>query len=260
MNLLGNALKFTKKGYVRLELQRRGANETDHEEQRISLVVEDTGKGISEEFLRHNIFTPFVQEDILAPGTGLGLHLTRQIIEDLHGSITVTSTVGQGTRFSIELPMKAAPLNNEVGKDDETRFEMREKMRDRTTAIVTTPLRGADEICNKGLSLVGDSLTQLFRDWFKMKVKRIERIEDADADLIVMTDDHFHDLLEAGGLERFIAHSTDDNLVHRLLVCEKPTCRDDRMADMCNQVLCYNIQFATRVAKKYTNIQFVTPP
>jgi signal transduction histidine kinase len=105
MNLLGNALKYTAHGYVRIKLTSTPMddfhdNETGEilSKAMVHLTVMDTGKGISPEFLRSKLFTPFAQENSLSSGTGLGLSIVRSIVSILEGDITIDSEVGRGTR------------------------------------------------------------------------------------------------------------------------------------------------------------------
>ena len=67
------------------------------------IFVEDTGVGISEEGIRH-IFERFYKVDNFTQGAGLGLSICQTIIERLNGTISVTSEVGKGTRFTVRLP------------------------------------------------------------------------------------------------------------------------------------------------------------
>lgn len=101
MNLLGNALKYTSRGYVHVSLET-----TDPEPEilgkevsrsMVTLTVTDTGKGISNEFLRSKLFTPFTQENSLSSGTGLGLAIVKSIVSLLEGEIAIDSEVGRGT-------------------------------------------------------------------------------------------------------------------------------------------------------------------
>ncbi len=104
MNLLGNALKYTTRGYVRIKLD---ATEMDDLQPAgtaepiprscVTLTVTDTGKGISSDFIRTKLFTPFAQENSLSSGTGLGLSIVRSIIALLEGEIAVKSELGRGT-------------------------------------------------------------------------------------------------------------------------------------------------------------------
>ena len=105
MNLLGNALKYTSHGYVRVKLEVSDIDDLQTSgsvdsvpRSMVTLTVTDTGKGISSDFLRSKLFTPFAQENSLSSGTGLGLSIVRSIVNLLEGVITIDSEVGQGTR------------------------------------------------------------------------------------------------------------------------------------------------------------------
>jgi signal transduction histidine kinase len=96
LNLLLNALQaIDGKGEITVRLRLQGAAAV--------VDVTDTGRGIPTEHLP-NIFRPFYTTK--ADGTGLGLSLARRIVEDHQGKIEVTSTVGQGTTFSVMLPLQ----------------------------------------------------------------------------------------------------------------------------------------------------------
>lgn len=105
INLIGNALKFTEQGGVTLRLETQ-QNAGSH-----SLVfeIEDSGTGIGPEDLQR-IFEPFVQlgEQGDSKGTGLGLTITRQFVHLMHGHITLESTLGKGSLFRIDLPLREA--------------------------------------------------------------------------------------------------------------------------------------------------------
>ena len=113
MNVLGNALKYTQKGMIVVKLALdKLASDASVEEQNeriLEITITDTGKGISSEYLRTSLYTPFCQEDTLASGTGLGLSIVRSIVNMLGGSIDIRSQVGQGTEVKIRLPLKRVP-------------------------------------------------------------------------------------------------------------------------------------------------------
>ncbi|WP_439585740.1 hybrid sensor histidine kinase/response regulator transcription factor [Dyadobacter bucti] len=109
-NLLANALKFTATGgsiTVRSQLVNSGVTSSDRTT-RLLLEVEDTGIGISAENARH-IFERFYQVDgkngNKKTGSGIGLALTRELVELHRGSISVESQLGIGTVFMVELPV-----------------------------------------------------------------------------------------------------------------------------------------------------------
>ncbi|MGB8191727.1 MAG: PAS domain-containing protein [Chitinophagaceae bacterium] len=103
-NLLGNAIKFTQQGYVRLEISLASETGTTC---RLQFNVKDSGIGIAEDKLAY-IFESFSQagEEITRKygGTGLGLTITRQLIELQNGCIDIISQPNQGTTISFEIP------------------------------------------------------------------------------------------------------------------------------------------------------------
>jgi signal transduction histidine kinase/CheY-like chemotaxis protein len=104
LNIAGNSLKYTTKGYVRIYLELSETHE--YGESAMVLTVIDTGRGISRAFLDSLLFVPFSQEDSLAPGTGLGLSMVHNIVTMLGGDINVQSEVGQGTTVKVIIPLR----------------------------------------------------------------------------------------------------------------------------------------------------------
>jgi signal transduction histidine kinase/ActR/RegA family two-component response regulator len=104
LNLAGNAIKFTERGSVRIEIARSGESE-------IKVSVADSGIGISAEQLG-GLFQRFTQADSSTTrrygGTGLGLAISKTLIELMGGSIGVHSDPGQGSTFWVTLPLVAA--------------------------------------------------------------------------------------------------------------------------------------------------------
>ncbi|MDT8441695.1 MAG: chemotaxis protein CheB [Desulfuromonadales bacterium] len=111
INLLGNAIKFTDRGEIRLAAH---ARETQGDRVVIELTVQDTGIGIAADAL-DKIFEPFVQTDKFGAsrpgGTGLGLTISRNLAEVMDGSLTVQSHPGQGSCFTLTLPLAVDTLS-----------------------------------------------------------------------------------------------------------------------------------------------------
>ncbi|KAH8131428.1 hypothetical protein FP744_10003690 [Trichoderma asperellum] len=112
MNIFGNALKHTKRGTITVSLTQEMIRTRSRKKERVvRFTVQDTGKGISADFLKHGLFRPFSQEDPLSPGAGLGLSLVKQITTHLQGDISIQSEVGVGTIASVTLPLQQLPLS-----------------------------------------------------------------------------------------------------------------------------------------------------
>ena len=107
MNLLGNALKFTAQGEVGVQVR----TELSDGRPMAKFTVRDTGIGIPADKQQH-IFDAFAQEDASTTrrygGTGLGLTITRKLVELMGGKIRVSSEPGQGSRFHFTIPLAAA--------------------------------------------------------------------------------------------------------------------------------------------------------
>lgn len=127
INILNNALKFTKEGYVKLSVTGTPGKSEDVEI--LSFSIEDTGCGIKEEDIE-SIFENFKQVDSkrnrMVEGNGLGLSITKHLVELMKGTIRVESVYGKGTTFTVKIPQKIVDgrLLSEVPEAD---FKKEEK-------------------------------------------------------------------------------------------------------------------------------------
>jgi len=105
-NIISNAVKYTREGGVRISMSDDG---TDPKSRDIVIRVSDTGIGIAQEDI-DSLFDAFKRinekENATIQGTGLGLAITKELITLMHGTISVQSTPGQGSTFTIILPQK----------------------------------------------------------------------------------------------------------------------------------------------------------
>ena len=110
MNVVSNAIKYTRGGgLVRISI--RDLPHENPEMCNIEMVVEDTGVGISEEFLPR-VFDAFEREQSALTrgidGTGLGLSIVKKLVDMMHGTVNITSRVGEGTRVVVVTPHRIA--------------------------------------------------------------------------------------------------------------------------------------------------------
>jgi hypothetical protein len=114
LNLIGNAMKFTKTGYVELKFLTEGLQ--------TKIIVKDTGSGMTPVEVSH-LFQKYFQtkNGQTVGGTGLGLSICKQLVDLLKGEIGVTSELGKGSQFWFSLPLEicAAPLIHDQVQLDE---------------------------------------------------------------------------------------------------------------------------------------------
>lgn len=178
-NLVSNAVKFTQNGQVKVSLSKISET-TEHVE--IALSVEDTGKGIPEDFLP-KLFSKFTQLSTTSTrqfgGTGLGLAISKRLIELMNGDITVKSELGVGSCFTVNakfLISKTENLANDQ-KQIETDF---------------------DKLKNKRILLVEDNKVNIFvaitflKKWnciaqiAENGEEAVEKLRSEDFDLVLM--------------------------------------------------------------------------
>jgi CheY-like chemotaxis protein/anti-sigma regulatory factor (Ser/Thr protein kinase) len=200
-NILNNALKYTREGGVTLRVS--GAPGATEGEDSISIAVEDTGIGIKEDAIPR-LFTAFEQLDQVRnkqiQGTGLGLAITKRLCAMMSGAINVTSTYGEGSVFTITLPLKRG------GSEDLPREEL-------TVIPFTAPKARVLLVDDIEINLdVASFLLNSFNinpDTAKNGLESIEKVKNQKYDLILMD----HMMPEMDGVEavRIIRSLGGDN-------------------------------------------------
>lgn len=124
-NLIGNGLKFTNKGGVTVRIK---SEEMDDKNAQLTFEVADTGIGIPEEKL-DDIFSSFTQSSASTTreygGTGLGLTISKQLVEHMGGSIWVTSNYGEGSVFAFQIPFEIAQVQEILSNQEEPKSKKR---------------------------------------------------------------------------------------------------------------------------------------
>ena len=152
MNILSNAVKYTPNGgHIRLEI-----DELTHTEHytKYRFVVQDNGIGMSEEFQK-TLFEPFTREEKSGTnkvqGTGLGMAITKSIVDLMGGSISVESATGKGTRFEVVLEF---PIDTEADTVQETQVPPEEEEN-------ASPLSGMKFLCAEDNAINAETLEML---------------------------------------------------------------------------------------------------
>ncbi|KAJ5632834.1 hypothetical protein N7490_009173 [Penicillium lividum] len=165
MNLFGNAMKYTDQGRVTITLDAssnsEGRSRRQGLEDLVTLTVSDTGRGISEEFLRGRLYTPFAQEDSLAVGTGLGLSIVRSLVKALNGHIRVRSRPNEGTVVRVSLPL-ARPVGEESPPVDPHAFHLQQR------EILTQTMFLREGYPNKKVAIWATDPSNLAEPWIEI--------------------------------------------------------------------------------------------
>ncbi len=156
MNLVGNALKFTKTGHILISVRVSSAPETPTAPLKIMFEISDTGIGISEKHCAQ-LFEPFHQADNSTAreygGTGLGLSICKKLVDLMQGEIGVTSVEEKGSTFWFEIPTQAVDIEHH---DSEIDLKLSNLTGLSILSVEDHP-KGAQEIVNS-LSSMGASV------------------------------------------------------------------------------------------------------
>jgi hypothetical protein len=112
-----NALKYTSKGNILVKLS---INPPQGAMKRPTAVfaVSDSGRGMSQEFLDHNLYRAFTQEDDLNEGTGLGMNMVAKIVKAMGGTIKVQSAKNEGTMVTVTMPLEISKYDKKLAADE----------------------------------------------------------------------------------------------------------------------------------------------
>ncbi|MBF0295473.1 MAG: response regulator [Magnetococcales bacterium] len=173
LNLLGNAIKFTDNGEIRIHAARKG--------QELLVSVTDNGGGIPQERLEI-IFSPYVQIDSgqgrKKGGTGLGLTICRQLVEKMGGRIWVESTLGKGSTFQFTLPIDAiTPMPPAEAKPEHRTEDWPSRSEDRAARI----LLAEDEPANR----------MILKAFLKNTPWRIDAVKDGSEAFLQFTRERY---------------------------------------------------------------------
>lgn len=207
LNLIGNAIKFTEQGEVRLDVEVQGGEEDSCE---VTIRVSDTGIGIDDDH-QQSIFQPFVQAEgelttRMHGGTGLGLAITYDLVNLMGGEINLKSKLNVGTTFELSINLQKGELieetshgSSEQRPDNLTRYEGRK-------ILLAEDNEVNQEVTMGYLESIGSKVDVVFNG--RQALERMQRIE---YDLVLM-DGH---MPEMDGFEASMAIRTLEQAENR---------------------------------------------
>ncbi|KAK3374679.1 hypothetical protein B0H63DRAFT_512765 [Podospora didyma] len=144
INIFGNALKYTSSGRIEVGLKvvqklDKMGKPCDY----VSFSVEDTGWGMSSDYLKYQLFTPFSQENSHSPGMGLGLSIVQQLASSLGGTVDVKSSVGIGTRVEVlaplspDIPDAVLAARPTIAHEHQSYYDHLHQLHGRTACLIT---------------------------------------------------------------------------------------------------------------------------
>ncbi|KAF9648803.1 hypothetical protein BDM02DRAFT_3095826, partial [Thelephora ganbajun] len=182
MNLFGNSLKFTSNGYVHVLVRKISSPEFPPGKVKIEMSVADTGKGISQDFLKNQLFHPFSQENPLQTGTGLGLAIVNSIVRSssVEGKVDVWSSESVGTDIKISFMAQTA-------EDIEGSPVLSELWRTEDFARPPSVSLVGFNIVHRGIELLQNVLVGYLQTWWKLVV--LPDGSDELGDIIIVNED-----------------------------------------------------------------------
>ena len=182
MNILSNAVKYNKEnGYIYISCQEF----TSEQEGRVTIefICRDTGIGMTEDFQKR-LFEPFAQEHTGSrtkfSGTGLGMPITKKLIEKMEGTITFESKKGEGTTFVIRIPFK---IDQNADKDKKQKNIAEKSIKDLEILLVEDNELNA-EIAEFILQNEGASVTKAWNGQEAVEIFKKSRPDEFDVILM----------------------------------------------------------------------------
>ncbi|PYH43456.1 sensor histidine kinase/response regulator [Aspergillus saccharolyticus JOP 1030-1] len=206
MNLFGNALKYTEKGCIRLRME-NGSMLLDNEKvPAVRVVITDSGRGMSEDYILHHLYTAFVQEDTMSPGLGVGVHIVNQIVKSMSGQIEFNSELGVGTEVSLLIPVTMINDEPRTSLASSRYTRLKERLHGRTVALFTDTFRANDlKVKPEFVESIVANLRKMISDWFGLRVLTASELDGQSADINIITQDeysrhHLEEESESGAL------------------------------------------------------------
>ncbi|KIK62531.1 hypothetical protein GYMLUDRAFT_41990 [Collybiopsis luxurians FD-317 M1] len=184
MNVFGNSLKFTSDGFVHVILRQLPHAEGDAPNKvKVELAVHDTGKGISQNFLKNQLFHPFSQENPLQTGTGLGLAIVNSIVtsDSVGGKVDVWSEENVGTEIKVTFSAEVVEGDSDAQAGDVGPLKLDDAKNPPTVSLV-----GFDSE-HPGVKLLRSVLKTYLTSWWGLETLDPENSEFGD--ILILNED-----------------------------------------------------------------------
>lgn len=184
LNLCSNAIKFTAKGFVKINVS------YDISDKSIDFVISDSGIGIAPAQLE-NLFKPFTQADASTTrnygGTGLGLYISRELVRKMGGDIYVESLPENGTKLTFNIEAGSGNENELVKQESEiTQYKKKETKRNDIPILSGRILLAEDSLDNQALLSLFITVTGAIVDIASDGIEAVELSQSRKYDLILM--------------------------------------------------------------------------
>ncbi|KAI7239785.1 hypothetical protein KC330_g1729 [Hortaea werneckii] len=204
MNLVGNALKYTEQGYIHVQLRAKRIDALQNTSE-VTLMVSDTGIGISQDFLETQLFVPFAQEDSLSTGTGLGLSIIKQIVSEMGGTVDIQSEKGKGTQCFVKVVLNHTQ-SSIVSEGQVATGEAKAILKGATVGFLgfgdVVAATSSNTSHPEGSStLLGHSLYTMCRDWCDIEAFMLPRTPLANVDICIVSESAVDELRSMNGGE-----------------------------------------------------------
>lgn len=199
MNLVSNSLKFTPHGRITVSLRMQSLPEP-HTVSRVVLAISDSGCGMSEQYLKYDLYSHFRQENTHVVGTGLGLSIVRHMVAQLNGNMSIQSKQGVGTCVTVTFPVeivgdKATPPPGSMGED--YGIVKIDSIRKRSRGLKVTFVEPRDAWANienpvkrqamiEDAKIYRDYFTHMVSEWFDMRISFIDSWDWSSADIFLV--------------------------------------------------------------------------
>lgn len=185
INIVGNALKYSTKGFVKVSLAvedvgegKQRARVGNPPDKLIIFAVTDSGKGMSRDFLENHLFMPFSQEDAVeSAGVGLGMSIVKSLVTVLGGRIDVKSQLGKGTEVKVSLPMMSSNSGRQEGSPIASKLEQ---------DILTLQRKKLNVAIHGFVPILEQSLQTYLVGWFGCTMTSLDKDENSALDILLV--------------------------------------------------------------------------